>query len=274
MIKGNKQIIPSALPQTACFFWIVMVLYKHYPTMCEGCERVICVFYVLILCELCERCEWVLCVSSVYEFCVWAMWTMWASSLCELCVGNLCVNYVNKCERVLCVSSIREFYMRVMSMDFMCVSSMREFYVWVLCVSSMCEFYLWVLCVSSMCEFCVRVLCTSFICEFYVWLLWSNSVCELCERVLCVSSGPNQTSSPKNKFGANWGQPDKFAEIQNLGTTGYHGSASSVCEPCLRVLLAARRRAHNLPHSKTRPEHQGALTVVAFCCVAYLRART
>jgi len=205
--------------------------------MCEFCVRVLCTiyiceFYVWLLwansvCELCER---VLCVSSMCVLCVSSLWVLCVSSMCEFCV------------RVLCTSSICEFYVWLLwenSVWIMWASSMCEFFV-----CSMCEFLVssvWVLCASSVCEFYVRVLFVSSMCDFC-----ERTLCELCERVLCVSSmcvlcmssGANQTSSTKNKLGANWGQPDKFAEAKLLGTTEDHGSASSVCELCLQVQLA------------------------------------
>jgi len=150
----------------------------------------------------------------------------------------------------------------------------------------MCEFYVWVQCVSSICEFYVWVLCASSACEFYVRVLFVSSMCDLCERILCV----NYVSEfyvwvmSVNTLGANWGQPDKFAERICLGTqkttgaqvlcassacefswqtnwgpteanqtslpkyfwgnTEDYRSASSVCELCLRVLLADKLGAN------------------------------
>ena len=158
--------------------------------------------------------------SSLYELCVWNVCElceqMWASFMCEFYAWVLCESYI--------INFMCEFYARVL-----CVSSMREFNVWVL---------LWVLCVSSMCKFCLRVLCTSSICELYVWLMWANYVCELCERVLRVSYIRKQIGGqlrPTRQVRRNifWG-----------GNTGGNGSASSVCELCLRVLLADKLGAN------------------------------
>ena len=57
----------------------------------------------------------------------------------------------------------------------------------------------------------------------------ASSACEFCWQTNWGPTEANRTSFPTVRF---W------------GTTGYHESASSVCELCLPVLLAARRRAH------------------------------
>ena len=118
------------------------------------------------------------------------------------------------------------------------------------CERILCELFERVLCVSSMCILCVssganqtsspnkktggqlrpirqvrrkkhcwgsrkttgaQELCASSACEFYWQTNWGPTEA-------------NQTSSPKDNI---------------FGTTGDHGSASSVCELCLPVLLVA-----------------------------------
>ena len=155
------------------------------------------------------------------------------------------------------------------------MSSMREFYVWVLCVSSMCEYY---------CEFYVWVLCASSACEFYVRVLFVSYMCDLCERIMCV----NYVSEfyvwviSVNKLGANWGQPDKFAEIFFGGATQEATGAqvlcaSSACESCWQTNWApTEANQTSLPKGKnlwTTEDHESTSYVCELCLPVLLSAR-